>query len=79
MIFTKKKNSNIYFAIALKKPENSITIKNIEPNENSLIYVLGYDEPLIWSFDTEKGLKIQVPESITGEMAWTFKISGKEN
>jgi len=77
--FTKKKNSNSYFAIALKKPENSITIKNIEPNENSLIYVLGYDEPLIWSFDTEKGLKIQVPESIPGEMAWTFKISGKEN
>ena len=77
--FTKKKNSNTYFAIALKKPENSITIKNIEPNENSLIHMLGYDEPLVWSFDTEKGLKIQVPESIPGEMAWTFKISGKEN
>ena len=77
--FTKKKNSNSYFAIALKKPENSITIKNIEPNENSLIHMLGYDEPLVWSFDTEKGLKIQVPESIPGEMAWTFKISGKEN
>ena len=35
--------------------------------------MLGYDEPLVWSFDTEKGLKIQVPESIPGEMAWTFK------
>ena len=75
---TKKNNSNSYFAIALKKPENSITIKNIEPNKNSLIHLLGYDEPLIWSFDNEEGLKIQVPQSIPGEMAWTFQILGKE-
>ena len=76
--FTKKNNSNSYFAIALKKPENSITIKNIEPNKNSLIHLLGYDEPLIWSFDNEEGLKIQVPQSIPGEMAWTFQILGRE-
>ena len=76
--FTKKNNSNSYFVIALKKPENSITINNIEPNKNSSIYLLGYDEPLIWSFDTERGLEIQVPKSIPGEIAWTFKILGKE-
>jgi alpha-L-fucosidase len=76
--FTKKNNLNSYFAIALKKPENSITINNIEPNKNSSIYLLGYDEPLIWSFDTKRGLEIQVPKSIPGEIAWTFKILGKE-
>jgi alpha-L-fucosidase len=76
--FTKKNNSNSYFAIALKKPENIITIKNLKPNKNSLIHLLGYDEPLIWSFDNEEGLKIQVPQSIPGEMAWTFQILGKE-
>jgi hypothetical protein len=40
--------------------------------------LLGYPDELVWSFDENKGLIIQIPEDISGELAWTFKIEGTE-
>ena len=42
------------------------------------VQLLGYKEDLSWTYEEESGLKIQIPEDIPGEIAWTFKINGKE-
>ena len=76
--FTKKKNKNQYYAIALEAPVNELVIQHLIPDKNSNIYLLGQEQPLLWSYDKNSGLKINIPENISGEIAWTFKIIGKE-
>ena len=76
--FTKKKNKSDYYVIALEQPQKELVIHHIQPEENSNIQLLGYKEELTWTFDENKGLIIQIPKDIPGEIAWTFKIKGKE-
>ena len=76
--FTKKKNKPDYYVIALERPQKELAIHHIQPNENSSIQLLGHKGELSWTFDESTGLIIQIPESIPGEIAWTFKINGKE-
>jgi alpha-L-fucosidase len=76
--FTKKKDKPHYYAITLEQPEKELVIKHIQPQENSNIILLGHPGELDWSFDQNKGLIIQIPKNISGELAWTFKIEGTE-
>ena len=76
--FTKKKNTPHYYVITLEQPQKELHIKHIQPQEKSSIMLLGYPDELVWSFDENKGLIIQIPEDISGELAWTFKIEGTE-
>ena len=78
--YIKKKGNNTYYAISLKKPDNSIFFQYLQPQEGSSIQILGADELLQWSYDSEKGLTIQVPDDIANwnTEAWTFKITGEE-
>jgi hypothetical protein len=62
----------------LEQPQKELVIHHIQPEENSNIQLLGYKEELTWTFDKNKGLIIQIPKDIPGEIAWTFKIKGKE-
>ena len=76
--FTKKKNKSDYYVIALEQPQNELVVHHIQPDENSSIKLLGYEESLKWTFDESKGLVIEIPEGIPGKIAWVFKIKGKE-
>jgi alpha-L-fucosidase len=76
--FTKKKNKSDYYVIAFEQPHKELVVHHIQPDSNSSVQLLGYEEPLKWTFDEDKGLIIQIPEGIPGEIAWTFKIKGKE-
>jgi len=76
--FTKKKNEDNYYAIVLEKPKNELILKNLQPEKNSSIQLLGHDQPLKWRYDENTGLKIEIPKTFPGEIAWTFKIVGKE-
>ena len=76
--FTKKKNKSNYYVIVFEQPENELNVHHIQPYENSIVQLLGYKEDLSWTYEEESGLKIQIPEDIPGEIAWTFKINGKE-
>ena len=55
-----------------------MNVHHIQPYENSIVQLLGYKEDLSWTYEEESGLKIQIPDDIPGEIAWTFKINGKE-
>ena len=76
--FTKKKNKPHYYAITLEKPEKELILQHLHPSENSTIKLLGHQGNLEWTFDQNKGLIIQIPENIPGEIAWTFKVEGSE-
>ena len=81
--FTKKKNSHIIYSIILKKTENKINLKGIKPNKNSSISILGFNTELEWSYNSENGLDINIPNSILDTWndktyALTIKIKGEE-
>ncbi|WP_303300846.1 alpha-L-fucosidase [Flavivirga jejuensis] len=80
--YTKKKGQSVYFAISLVQPNKEITFKHLQPEPNSKVMLLGYDEPLEWEFIEGKGLTIKISKTVLEEVgkteAWTFKINGKE-
>ena len=81
--FTKEKGKPVYFAMTLEKPDKKIILKNLKPKLNSKILLLGYDDPLPYSFNENEGLIINIPLDILNSWnketyAWTFKIIGKE-
>ncbi|WP_296635659.1 alpha-L-fucosidase [Polaribacter sp.] len=80
---TKKKNKDILYAIILKKPTTTIVLKNIKPNTESSLYLLGHSQSLTWNYTEEKGLEIHIPNDLLNRWsetiyAWTFRINGKE-
>ncbi len=81
--FTKEKGKSVYFSIVMKKPGKTIILKNLRPDENSTIQLLGMEKSLKWEFNAEEGLKIVIPKEILNTWnkntyAWTFKIIGNE-
>ena len=71
--FTKK--DDILYAILLDKPaQNKITLNQIYAEKNSIIKLLGQEEPLQWT-QQGKNLVINLPENIPGKYAYTIKIS----
>ncbi len=81
--FTKEKGSPVYFAIVMEKPDRTIILKNLKPKKDSKITLLGYENPLEWSFDKKEGLIIILPSKVLqtwskDTYAWTFKITGDE-
>ena len=83
IFFTKQKGSPVYFTIILEKPKEHLILKNLKPKNKSTIKLLGFDEPLKWEFNEEKGLKITIPKNIlktwnNNSFAWVFRVQGQE-
>ncbi len=81
--YTKQKGSDDYYAITLHKPEAILVLKNIKPNTDSSIHILGNETHLNWEFTEKEGLKINIPQDVLDtwnehSYAWTFHIKGKE-
>lgn len=81
--YTKKKNTNDYYAISLEKPDASLTLKYLKPKKDSDIYLLGHNKALSWKYVDGKGLVIQIPKAVLNtwtekSYAWTFHINGTE-
>jgi hypothetical protein len=73
-------NRTIY-AISLNHwPGKELALKTVKAKPGSEIRMLGYDEPLLWQMDDDKGLVIELPEELQEEanrpcqQAWAFKI-----
>lgn len=68
------------YAIVLDKPEGSVIIKSFAKPENrpdgkiQNVTLLGSDSKLTWHMEPE-GLKIDIPETMDGDYAFTFKIT----
>jgi len=75
------------YAVSLGWPGDELTLHHVEPEAGSEIFLLGYDQPLPWSFDAGAGdtdavLTITLPEALQEEAArpcdyaYSFKILG---
>jgi len=70
------------YAISLGWPGSQLTLHHVQPEADSEIHLLGYDQPLPWAYDTAHGLTITLPEALHDEAArpckyaYAFKING---
>ena len=70
------------YSVSLGWPGDQLTLRHVKPETGSDIYLLGYDQPLTWSFDATDGLSITLPEALQDETrrpckyAYAFKIEG---
>jgi alpha-L-fucosidase len=70
------------YAVSLGWPGVELVLNHIRPEAGSEIRMLGYGEPLPWSFDEETGLTVSLPEALQDEAArpcryaYAFRIVG---
>ncbi|NIM49746.1 MAG: alpha-L-fucosidase [Gemmatimonadales bacterium] len=70
------------YAVSLGWPGRQLTLHHVQPQAGSEIHLLGYDQPLSWSYDASDGLTITLPEALQDEAArpceyaYSFKIAG---
>ncbi len=72
---------NIY-AISLGWPGRQLILHHVRPEDGSEIRLLGYEQPLSWTYDASDGLIVTLPEALQdeaarpGKYAYAFRISG---
>ncbi len=78
--YTKGKDRKTLYGISLQNPSDKITLPQLKPDEGTEVRLLGYDQPLTWSYDDQAGLTIRVPADATStsQYAWVFKVTGQE-
>ena len=79
--FTRSKDNSVVYVHALAWPATrKLTLKSVVPQKGSKIYLVGYKQPLTYSYSKQKGLIIQTPASIKKALAknsgfaYVFKI-----
>jgi len=83
LLFTKNETQGLIYVFSLEKPTAEIKITSMEPESRSEIYLLGFDQPLSWNYNSSTGLKIKLHQDALNHLnesggAWVFKIKGKE-
>ncbi|MDR3252040.1 MAG: alpha-L-fucosidase [Tannerella sp.] len=77
--YTRSKDGKTVFAISLEWPGKQLQLKSVEPVKGSKIYMLGYKDPLKWSYK-DGTTTIALPSKLQTETnrpcnyAYTFKI-----
>jgi alpha-L-fucosidase len=73
--FTRSKDSNTVYVFALTWPGEFLHLQSITVSSNSEIALLGNEQPLDWSQDSD-GLHIEIPTGLrsVSDHAWTFRI-----
>jgi alpha-L-fucosidase len=72
---------NVY-AISLGWPGEELELTHVQPDADSEIRLLGYDQPLEWAYDATDGLTITLPAALQNESArpskyaYAFRITG---
>ena len=80
LYFTRSKDNRTIYAISLGWPGKSLSIQSVCPREGSAVRLLGYEGNLPWTYDNERRLRIELPESLSEEQsrpcgtAYAFKI-----
>ncbi|MEM9673483.1 MAG: alpha-L-fucosidase, partial [Bacteroidota bacterium] len=78
--YTRSKDGSTLYGITLEAPSGEVSFAQLKPQEGSKVRMLGYDQPLEWTYDAERGLTVQVPSeaaSVT-DYAWVFRITSEE-
>ena len=79
--FTRSKDNKNVYAICLKWPGKTLTLKSVRPAEGAAITMLGVAEPLKWKHASGAGLQIEIPDPLQDEKsrpcqcAWALRIT----
>jgi alpha-L-fucosidase len=68
--FTRTKDHRFVYAICLRWPGQTLTLKSVRAREGSRITLLGSDEPLQWTQDSRAGLAIRIPPAFREQARW---------
>jgi alpha-L-fucosidase len=72
--FTQKEPAT--YAVLLGRPkEPTATFKSLSVKPGTKIYLLGYPDPLVWSQQGDN-LRVDLPATLTGHYAYSFRIAG---
>jgi alpha-L-fucosidase len=80
MRYTRTKDRESVYAIALHWPERELLLTTVKPRPGSSIRMLGYPNPLPWTLDSARGLSIAIPTELQDpahrpcDFVWCFKI-----
>ena len=77
--YTRSKDNQTVYAISLEWPGNQLKLNSVKPAEKSQIYMLGYKEPLKWSYQNgvttiSLPAKLQKSSNRPCNYAYTFRI-----
>ncbi len=70
------------YAVSLGWPGRTVTLHHVQPDVGSEIHLLGYEEPLSWSYNASDGLVIALTDALQSEdarpskYAFVFRIDG---
>jgi len=79
--YTCSKDKRIVYAMSTVWPGRTLNLATVKPRPGSAIQMLGYHEPLRWSYDAAAGTRIALPDDLQDDsrrpcdFAWTFKIA----
>jgi alpha-L-fucosidase len=82
--FTRSKDRQHVYAIALQWPGETWNLKAIRPREGSSIFMLGHLESLKWNWTPENGLEVRLPAALQNQQnrpcvqAWVLKIESSQ-
>ena len=64
---TGKGDHRTIYCFALDWPGKKLTLQSVRPIAGSKIRMFGYPDPMKWSFDSARGLEIEIPEQLQAE------------
>jgi alpha-L-fucosidase len=82
--FTRSKDGKFIYAISLRWPGEKLSLREVRPNADSTIVMLGVNEPLKWKMDST-ALSVTIPSALQTPsnrpccQAYAFKIEGEFN
>lgn len=83
--FTRTKDHRYIYAISLKWPGDTLTLKTVSAKPGSKVMLLGVSKPLSWRNDPVNGLVIEIPQSLQAgindprKLAYAFQIEGTDH
>ena len=78
--FTRSKDNRYVYAICLKWPGETLSLRSVAAKQGSRITMLGVDKPLAWRLGEDKRLVIELPDALQDEskrpcrQAYAFNI-----
>ncbi len=73
--FTRSKNADTVYAIALEWPNETLRLRTIRPTDDTVVSLLGEAQPLEWSAEGDE-VHVVVPQSLkdVSRHAWVFRF-----
>ena len=66
--FTRSKDQRTVYAFAYAWPEDKLVLTSVKPRVDGKIYLMGFERPLKWTYDSSHGLVIETPAEVRSKL-----------